>query len=133
MVARQNNLIIAGGENIDPSEVETVLAAHPGVGDVAVIGRPDAKWGETVQAVVIPRAGAEVSGDQLMMWAKDRLAGHKRPRQVTFIDAEDMPRNATGKILHRVLREKLQLQDFNDTQTQRQNANGRRDDHDRRT
>ena len=107
LVDRKNNMIISGGENIYPSEVESVLAAHPAVSDVAVIGRPDAKWGELVEAVVVRRAETQISGDDLIAWARPKLAGFKRPRQVTFIEPDQMPRNATGKILHRVLREQL--------------------------
>jgi acyl-CoA synthetase (AMP-forming)/AMP-acid ligase II len=107
LVDRKNNMIISGGENIYPSEVEVALAAHPAVSDVAVIGRPDPKWGETVHAVIIRREGQSVTCEDLTAWARDRLAGFKRPRTITFIEPQDMPRNATGKILHRLLREKL--------------------------
>jgi acyl-CoA synthetase (AMP-forming)/AMP-acid ligase II len=107
LIDRKKNLIISGGENIYPSEVEVVLASHPGVGDVAVIGRPDPKWGETVQAAVVRRAGSGVSEADLIAWAKERLAGYERPREIIFLTTEEMPRNATGKILHRVLREML--------------------------
>ena len=107
LVDRKNNLIISGGENIYPSEVENVLAAHPEVSDVAIIGKPDAKWGETVHAVVIPKEEGSISADSLLEWARPKLAGYKRPRHITFIAPGEMPRNAIGKILHRVLREQL--------------------------
>ena len=107
LVDRKNNMIISGGENIYPSEVESVLAAHPAVADVAVVGVADSKWGETVHAVVIPQGGAVITGDEIMAWARQRLAGFKRPRRITFIEPGEMPRNATGKILHRVLRDRL--------------------------
>ena len=107
LIDRKNNLIISGGENIYPSEVEHLLAAHPAVGDVAVVGRPDDKWGESVQAAVVRRAGAEVTDAELIAWARERLAGFKVPREIIFLEAGEMPRNATGKILHRVLRETL--------------------------
>lgn len=109
LVDRKKNMIITGGENVFPSEVEDALASHPAVKDVAVIGVPDEKWGETVKAVVILRPGHK--GDdamekELMDYCKDRMAGFKRPKSVDFITDEEMPRTATGKILHRVLREK---------------------------
>ena len=107
MIDRKKNLIISGGENIYPSEVESVLASHPAVRDVAVVGRPDPKWGESVQAVVVRNPGVAVSESELAAWARDRLAGYKRPRGIVFLPDEDMPRNATGKILHRALRELL--------------------------
>lgn len=107
LIDRKKNLIISGGENVYPSEVEAVLAAHPAVKDVAVIGIPDPKWGELVRAAVVVRSGQETSEADLIAWAKDRLAGYKRPRSIVFLAANEMPRNATGKILHRELRERL--------------------------
>jgi fatty-acyl-CoA synthase len=105
LIDRKKNMIISGGENVYPTEVEQVLATHPDIRDVAVIGRPDAKWGERVEAAVVLRAGAELSSAQIIDWSRGRLAGYKRPRAILFLGAEEMPRNATGKILHRVLRE----------------------------
>jgi acyl-CoA synthetase (AMP-forming)/AMP-acid ligase II len=105
LIDRKKNLIISGGENVYPSEVEAVLAAHPAVKDVAVVGRPDRKWGERVVAAVVRRADLPVSEANLIAFARERLAGYKRPREIVFLEAEEMPRNATGKILHRVLRE----------------------------
>lgn len=107
LVDRKSNMIISGGENVYPSEVEAVLGAHPQVKDVAVIGAPHDKWGETVQAVVVAHAPAAVTEDELFDWCRERLAGYKRPRSIVFIDDADMPRTATGKILHRTLRERL--------------------------
>ena len=107
LIDRKKNLIISGGENIYPSEVENVLAAHPAVRDVAVIGTPDPKWGENVHAAVVLKNGASASEAELIAFTRERLAGFKRPRAVTFLAPEDMPRNATGKILHRNLRELL--------------------------
>lgn len=107
IIDRKKNLIITGGENVYPSEVEIVLARHPAVLDVAVIGRPDPKWGESIQAAVVRRQGHEIGEAELVAWAKDRLAGYKRPRGVVFLAHDEMPRNATGKILHRALRELL--------------------------
>ena len=107
LVDRKSNMIISGGENIYPSEVEAVLGAHPMVQDVAVIGVPDATWGEAVRAVVVPRPGPPPSETQLLDWCRQRMAGYKRPRSVVFIGETEMPRTATGKILHRVLRDRI--------------------------
>ncbi|MDP8922006.1 MAG: AMP-binding protein [Chloroflexota bacterium] len=104
LVDRKSNMIISGGENVYPSEVEGVLSTHPDVQDVAVIGVPHEVWGEAVHAVVVPRAGAAVTGAELIQWCRERMAGYKRPRSVAFISEADMPRTATGTILHRVLR-----------------------------
>ncbi|HZT49826.1 MAG TPA: AMP-binding protein [Hyphomicrobiaceae bacterium] len=106
LVDRKKNMIISGGENIYPSEVENLLGSHPKVKDVAVIGRPDAKWGETVHAVLVLREGAAASEQEILDWCVDRIAGYKRPRSVEFIADADMPRTATGKILHRMLKER---------------------------
>jgi acyl-CoA synthetase (AMP-forming)/AMP-acid ligase II len=106
LVDRKSNMIISGGENVYPSEVETVLGAHPKIKDVAVIGVADEKWGERVHAVIIPHNGAALKETEIFEWCKERLAGYKRPRSVAFIGEQDMPRTATGKILHRVLRER---------------------------
>ena len=107
LVDRKSNMIISGGENIYPSEIEAVLAAHPAVQDVAVIGVPDAKWGEAVQAVVVPRPGQQPSEGELLDWCRQRIAGYKRPRSVLFVGEREMPRTATGKIQHRVLRDRV--------------------------
>jgi fatty-acyl-CoA synthase len=107
LVDRKSNMIISGGENIYPSEVEAMLAAHPAVQDVAVIGVPDAKWGEAVAAVVVLRPGRAASEDELLAFCRERIAGYKRPRSVVFIAERDMPRTATGKIQHRLLRDRL--------------------------
>ena len=104
LVDRKSNMIISGGENIYPSEVESLVASHPKVKDVAVIGIADPKWGERVHAVIIPRDGETPVADEIIDWCKDRIAGYKRPRSVSIVREEDMPRTATGKILHRVLR-----------------------------
>jgi acyl-CoA synthetase (AMP-forming)/AMP-acid ligase II len=107
LIDRKKNLIISGGENIYPSEVENAIGAHPLVRDVAVVGLADAKWGERVHAVVVLRRGAALSEAELLSWSRDRLAGYKRPRSVSFVAEAEMPRTATGKILHRELRERL--------------------------
>jgi acyl-CoA synthetase (AMP-forming)/AMP-acid ligase II len=105
LVDRKSNMIISGGENIYPSEVENVLGGHPAVKDVAVIGVPDDKWGETVHAVVVRYPTSTATENEILDWSRERLAGYKRPRSIAFIDELHMPRTATGKILHRTLRE----------------------------
>jgi fatty-acyl-CoA synthase len=107
LVDRKSNMIISGGENIYPSEVEAVLAAHPAVQDVAVVGLPDAKWGEAVHAVIVRRPGAQAGVPALEAWCRERMAGFKRPRAYHFVQEAQMPRTATGKIQHRVLRDRL--------------------------
>jgi acyl-CoA synthetase (AMP-forming)/AMP-acid ligase II len=107
LVDRKSNMIISGGENIYPSEVESVIGSHPKVKDVAVLGLPHEKWGEAVHAVVVLHDKAKVSAQDLMEWCKSRIAGYKRPQSISFLSDSDMPRTATGKILHRVLRQKI--------------------------
>ena len=104
---RKSNMIISGGENIYPSEVEAMVGAHPLVKDVAVIGLPDDKWGERVHAVIVAHAGSALREADLIEWSKERLAGYKRPRSYSFIAEDEMPRNATGKVLHRELKKKF--------------------------
>ena len=109
LVDRKSNLIISGGENVYPSEVEAMLGTHPAVQDVAVIGLPDAKWGERVHAAVVLREGHAPTEAELVAWCRDRIAGYKRPRSCTFLPEADMPRTATGKIQHRVLKARLTM------------------------
>jgi acyl-CoA synthetase (AMP-forming)/AMP-acid ligase II len=104
LVDRKDNMIITGGENVYPSEVEEVVCTHPCVFDAAIIGIPDDKWGEMVIAVVIVKA--ESDEKSLIDFCRDKIAGYKRPKKVIFIKQEEMPRTATGKILHRLLRER---------------------------
>ncbi len=102
IVDRKKDLIISGGENISSVEVEKVLAAHPAVLEVAVVGRPHERWGEVPRAWVVLRPGAATSADELVVWTKERLAGFKVPKDVRFVD--DLPRGGTGKVLKHVLR-----------------------------
>ena len=102
LTGRLKDIIITGGENVSPAEVEEVLRAHPAVADVAVIGTPHPKWGEQVTAVVVRQPGAEVDGGTLGDFAATRLAGFKRPRRVEFVDT--LPRNAANKVQAHVLR-----------------------------
>jgi long-chain acyl-CoA synthetase len=101
IVDRLNDVVITGGENVFPAEVETVLARHPAVADIAVIGIPDDTWGETVHAVVVATPGFDAG--ELLSWARDRLAGFKCPTGVTVVP--ELPRNATGKVTRAALRE----------------------------
>jgi long-chain acyl-CoA synthetase len=101
IIDRLKDMIITGGENVYPAEVEAVLAAYPQVADVAVIGVPDDRWGETVHAVVVAGPGLD-TGD-LDAWARGRLAGFKCPTGFTVVS--QLPRNATGKVLRSALRE----------------------------
>lgn len=107
LVDRKSNMIISGGENIYPSEVEGVLGGNPKVKDVAVIGIPHDKWGETVLAAVVLHDGQSADAEEMQAWCRERLAGFKCPRSVVFIPDSEMPRTATGKILHRMLRQRL--------------------------
>lgn len=100
---RVKDLIISGGENIYPAEVENAIFGHPGVADVAVIGVPDDKWGEAVKALVVRKAGSSASATDIIAWARQRIAHFKAPKSVDFV--ETLPRNPSGKILRRELRE----------------------------
>lgn len=100
---RVKDMIVSGGENVYPREIEDVLFRHPAVADAAVIGVPDAQWGEVVKAIVVLRAGAKASEDELVEHCRGQLAGYKRPRSVDFI--AELPRNPSGKVLKRELRE----------------------------
>jgi long-chain acyl-CoA synthetase len=100
---RVKDMIVSGGENVYPAEVENALMTHPGVGDVAVIGVPDDRWGEAVKAIVVPAADTSPSEDELIAHARTLLAGFKLPKSVDF--AEALPRNPSGKLLKRELRE----------------------------
>lgn len=99
---RIKDMIVTGAENVYPIEVENVLSGHPDVADVAVIGVPDERWGETVKAVVVAAEGREIDTDALLDWCKERIAGFKRPRSIDVVDA--LPRNPSGKILKKDLR-----------------------------
>lgn len=107
IVDRKDNMIITGGEHVYPSEVEDTIGSHPDVFDVAAISLPNDKWGEMVAAVVIPMAGSDLNEAAIAQWCRDRMAGYKRPKQFFFIKQDQMPRTATGKILHRILRDRF--------------------------
>lgn len=99
---RIKDMIISGGENVYPAEVENAIFGHPAVAEVAVIGVPSEKWGEEVKACVVPKPDAEVDPDDVIAWARSRIAAFKAPKSVDIIPM--MPRNASGKILRRQLR-----------------------------
>jgi fatty-acyl-CoA synthase/long-chain acyl-CoA synthetase len=99
---RRIDMVISGGVNVYPAEVEAVLHAHPAVADAAVIGVPDDEWGESVKAVVQLRAGATATAEELIAFCAERLADYKKPRSVDFV--EQLPRDAAGKLLKRVIR-----------------------------
>jgi acyl-CoA synthetase (AMP-forming)/AMP-acid ligase II len=94
---------VSGGENVYPAEVENVLMSHPAVADAAVIGVPDEKWGETAKAVIVKVPGAEVGEDELIEYCRGQLARFKCPTSVDW--AVMLPRNPSGKILKKDLRE----------------------------
>ena len=104
IVDRKNDMIITGGENVFPREVEEVLYGHPAIREAAVIGVPDEHWVERVHAVVAVKEGKEVTEKELISFCRDRLAKYKAPKTVEFIDS--LPKNPAGKILKRELREK---------------------------
>jgi len=103
MCDRRIDMIISGGVNIYPAEVEAALHAHPSVADAAVVGVPDDEWGESVKAVVQLRPGASVTEEALIAFCGERVAGYKKPRSVDFVD--ELPRDAAGKLLKRRIRE----------------------------
>ncbi len=110
LVDRKKNMIITGGENVYPSEIEELVGSHECVLDCAVIGLPDEKWGEKVTAVVIKKDGLrpeDITEDMIKECCRGQIAGYKTPKEVIFIDEAEMPRTPTGKILHRKLREKF--------------------------
>ena len=100
---RIKDMIVSGGENVYPKTVETVLFTHSDIADVAVIGVPHEKWGETVKAEVVLRNGSSVSEEDLIEYCRDKMGGFERPSSVDFV--EELPRNAGGKVLKRELRE----------------------------
>jgi acyl-CoA synthetase (AMP-forming)/AMP-acid ligase II len=108
IVDRKKDIIISGGENVASLEVERVLYEHPAVLEAAVVGRPDTRWTEVPVAFVSLRPGAQVSEEELMSFCAGKLAKFKTPKAVTFIDS--LPRNPSGKILKRELRDRARTQ-----------------------
>jgi acyl-CoA synthetase (AMP-forming)/AMP-acid ligase II len=106
LVDRKDNMIITGGEKAFPSEIEEVISGFQGVEDVAVIGIPNEIWGEAVKAVIIPQDGFDLTEKDILEYCSTQLASYKKPKSVSFISRNEMPRTGTGKILHRILRER---------------------------
>jgi fatty-acyl-CoA synthase len=120
LVDRKHNMIITGGENVYPSEVETVIITHRAVQEVCVIGVPDEKWGEAVKAVVVLMAGFEDTDElkqEIMEYCRENMAGFKNPKSIDFVGLEDIPRTATGKVMYGELRDR-----YGRTVTERETA-----------
>ena len=100
---RIKDMIVSGGENVYPAEVENAVFGHPAVADVAVIGIPSEKWGEEVKAIVVLKEGEQATAEDIIAWTREKIAGYKCPKSVDFADA--LPRNPSGKILRKDLRE----------------------------
>jgi long-chain acyl-CoA synthetase len=105
LAGRKDDMIIRGGENISPAEVESVLYSHDGVEEAAVIGVPDVEWGQRVVAIVVMRPGVRLSADELTAFCRDRLASFKKPEQFHFVEA--LPKNQMGKVLKKDLRQQF--------------------------
>lgn len=102
VVDRLKDMIISGGENIYPAELETVILSHEAVAEVAVVGRPDPKWGEIPRAYVVKKPDKEVAAEEIVQLCRERLASYKCVKEVRFVDA--LPKNPVGKVLKTVLR-----------------------------
>jgi acyl-CoA synthetase (AMP-forming)/AMP-acid ligase II len=100
---RADDVIVRGGENLSPGEIEDVLMEHPAVRDVAVVAMPDEQWGEAVAAAVVVKPGQSVSAEELQGWVRDRMRSSRVPQVVRF--ADELPYNETGKLLRRIVRE----------------------------
>src|SRR5205814_6073222 len=103
---RDDEMIVSGGENVFPAEVEELLARHEAIADAAAVGVDDEKFGQRLKAFVVLRDGAELSEDEIKGYVKENLANYKVPREVVFVD--ELPRNPTGKVLKRELQEKTE-------------------------
>ncbi len=101
---RREDVIISGGENVYPAEVEAVLLAHPAVSEAAVVGAPDERWGQAVAAAVVLKPGAEIREDDLRAFCRERLAAYKVPSRIRFVEA--LPRTSSGKLQRRLVRER---------------------------
>jgi acyl-CoA synthetase (AMP-forming)/AMP-acid ligase II len=105
IVDRKKDMILSGGQNIYPADIESVMLGHPDVAEVAVVGVPSERWGETPLAVVVPRPGATVDAGALVGWTNERVGRQQRISDLVWRDS--LPRNANGKILKRELRVEL--------------------------
>ncbi len=110
IVDRKKDMIISGGENIYPREIEEVLYSHPKIADAAVIGIPDPLWGESVKAVIVLKRGEAMTEEEVIEYCKGHLASYKKPRSVEFV--ENLPRNPSGKVLKALLRETREQRHF---------------------
>ena len=121
---RLKDMIISGGENVSPAEIESVLLACPDIGEAAVVGRPDQRWGEAVVAVVAPAAGAALTRERVLALFNGRLARFKQPKHVLFVDA--LPRTALGKVrkedVRRLVAERLAASQGSDELPREQTA-----------
>lgn len=104
IVDRKRDMIISGGENIYPREIEEVLYEHPAVREATVIGVPSEKWGEDVKAIIALKSGFKATEEEVIEFCKDRLAGYKKPKSVEFMD--ELPKTGSGKIYKKALRDK---------------------------
>ena len=95
-------MIISGGENVYPAEVESAMYGHPAILEVAIIGVPSQKWGEEVKACIVCKPGCEIDAEDIINYTRERVAAYKAPKSIDFIP--EMPRNPSGKILRRELR-----------------------------
>src|SRR5690606_17000223 len=102
VIDRVKDMIVSGGENVYPAEVENALYGHPAIAEVAVIGVPSEKWGEEVKAIVVLRPGCQATHAELDNWARTRIGAYKVPKSFDFVEA--LPRSAAGKVLKRELR-----------------------------
>jgi fatty-acyl-CoA synthase len=100
---RDDDMIVSGGENVFPAEVEDLLAGHDGIAEVAVFGVDDEQFGQRLKAVVVKREGGSISADEVRQYVKSNLAGYKVPREIEFVD--ELPRTSTGKVLKRELKD----------------------------
>jgi acyl-CoA synthetase (AMP-forming)/AMP-acid ligase II len=104
VIDRKKDMVVSGGENIYPREVEAVLFTHPDIVDAAVVGVPDLFWGESVKAFVVRGLGSTLDAEGVVEYCKSRLASYKKPKFVKFVDV--IPRNPAGKALKKLLRDR---------------------------
>jgi len=103
LAGRGDDMIIRGGENISPEEVENVLSQHPKVAEAALVGVPDPEWGQQPRAIIALKEGETATEEEIIDFCRDKLSGFKRPRSVVFI--EEIPHTSTGKVIRKALRE----------------------------
>ncbi len=103
VVDRKSDMIVSGGMNIYPAEIEAVMIGHPKIAEVAVIGVPDEKWGQSVKAVIVPAPGEEITEEEIIEWCRGKMAGYRLPRSVDFVS--EFPKTPTGKIKKKILRD----------------------------